>query len=126
LKKIEAIIRKERFEGVDAALKAVGVGGLTLGDVMGRGRTRVVTTVYSRGVSTREDEYVRHYKIEILVKDEDTAKVVDAIMNSASTGGTGDGKIFVSSVDEVLDIGSKLEGKKAVEMRDMAPVTVHS
>jgi len=69
MKKIEAIIRKERFEGVDAALKAVGVGGLTREDVMGRGRTRVVTTVYSRGVFTREEEYIKHYKIEILIKD---------------------------------------------------------
>jgi nitrogen regulatory protein PII len=48
LKKIEAIVRRERFEQVDAALKAIGVGGLTLEEVKGRGRTRIVTTVYPR------------------------------------------------------------------------------
>jgi len=124
LKKIEAIVRKERFEHVDAALKAIGVGGLTLEEVKGRGRTRIVTTVYSRGVFTHEEEYIKHYKIEILVKDEDAAKVVDSILNSASTGAAGDGKIFITTVDEVLDIGSKQSGKKAVEIEDMPPVKV--
>ena len=52
--------------------------------------------------------------------------MVDAIVNSASTGGTGDGKIFVTSVEEVLDIGSKQSGKRAVEMESMPPVTVHN
>jgi nitrogen regulatory protein P-II 1 len=126
MKKIEAIVRKERFEQVDAALKSIGVGGLTLEEVKGRGRTRVVTTVYSRGVSTYEEEYIRHLKIEIIAKDEDVAKVVDSIMNSATTGAAGDGKIFVSSIDEVLDIGSKQSGKKAVEIEDMPTVTVHN
>lgn len=124
MKKIEAIVRKERFEHVDAALKAIGVGGLTLEEVKGRGRTRIVTTVYSRGVFTQEEEYIKHYKIEILVKDEDAAKVVDSILNSASTGAAGDGKIYITTLDEVLDIGSKQSGKKAVEIEDMPPVKV--
>ncbi|MDA4137152.1 MAG: P-II family nitrogen regulator [Thaumarchaeota archaeon] len=126
MKKIEAIIRKERFEQVDAALKAIGVGGLTLEEVKGRGRTRLVTTVYSRGVFTHEEEYIKHFKIEILVKDEDAPKVVDAIMTSASTGAAGDGKVFVTSVEEVLDIGSRQSGKRAVEIEDMPPVTVYN
>lgn len=126
MKKIEAIIRKERFEQVDAALKAIGVGGLTVEEVKGRGRTRIVTTVYSRGVFTHEEEYIRHLKLEILSKDEDASRVVDAIVNSASTGGAGDGKIFVTTVDEVLDIGSKESGKRAVEMENAPPVTVHT
>jgi nitrogen regulatory protein P-II 1 len=126
VKKIEAIIRKERFEMVDAALKGIGVGGLTVEEVTGRGRTRIVTTVHQRGVFTNEEEYIRHFKIEILVKDEDAAKVVQAIMNSASTGGAGDGKVFVTSVDQVLDIGSKQSGREAVEIEDMPPVTVRN
>jgi nitrogen regulatory protein PII len=126
LKKIEAVIRKERFEEVDAALKASGVGGLTVEDVRGRGRTRIVTKVYSRGVFTKEEEYIRHLKLEIIVKDEDAAKVVQAIMKSASTGGVGDGKIFVIPIEEIIDIGSKQTGGVAVDIENSPPVTVHN
>jgi len=126
LKKIEAVIRRERFEEVDAALKGIGVGGLTLEEVKGRGRTRIVTTVYSRGVFRHEEEYIRHLKLEIIVKDEDAARVVDAIMTSASTGGAGDGKVFVTTIDEVLDIGSKQTGRNAVEIENSPIVTVHN
>ena len=125
MKKIEAVIRRERFEQVDSALKQIGVGGLTLEEVKGRGRTRIVTTVYSRGVFTQEEEYIRHLKLEIIVKDEDATRVVDAIVGSASTGGVGDGKIFVTTVDEVLDIGSGQSGRNAVEIENSPPVTVH-
>jgi nitrogen regulatory protein P-II 1 len=123
LKKIEAIVRRERFEQVDAALKSIGVNGLTMEDVRGRGRTRMVTTIYSRGVMTKEDEYIRHYKLEIIVNDNEANKVINAIMSSASTGGVGDGKIFVTSVDDVVDIGSKQTGINALEL-EKAPVTV--
>lgn len=124
MKKIEAIIRRERFSEVDAALKMAGVGGLTMEEVQGRGRTRLQTTVYMRGVWTREDEYIRHLKLEIVVKDEDERKVVDAIMGAASTGSAGDGKVFVTAVDEVLDIGSKQSGAMAVEIEEQPPITV--
>jgi nitrogen regulatory protein PII len=124
LKKIEAIVRRERFDQVDAALKSIGVSGLTMEDVKGRGRTREVNTIYSRGMWTREDEYIRHYKLEIIVNDSDANKVINAIMSSASTGGSGDGKIFVTSVDEVVDIGSKQSGKDAINMENSPPVVV--
>jgi len=124
MKKIEAIIRRERFSLVDAALKQAGVGGLTMEEVRGRGRTRLLTTVYVKGIWTQEEEYIRHVKLEIVVKDEDARKVVDAIMSTASTESPGDGKVFVTSVDEFLDIGSKQSGNQAVEMEAMPPVTV--
>jgi nitrogen regulatory protein P-II 1 len=124
MKKIEAIIRRERFPQVDAALKQAGVGGLTMEDVRGRGRTRLQTTVYAKGVWTQEQEYIRHVKLEIIVKDEDAKKIVDAIMSTASTESAGDGKVFVTSVDEVLDIGSRQSGDKALEMEAMPPITV--
>jgi len=124
MKKIEAVIRREKFEAVDDALKRIGVGGLTLEEVKGRGRTRLVTTVHMRGVWTQEDEYIRHIKLEIIAKDNEVGKVVDTILSSATTGSPGDGKIFVSSVDEFLDIGSKQNGDRAIEIETNPPVMV--
>jgi nitrogen regulatory protein P-II 1 len=124
MKKIEAVIRRERFEAVDEALKKIGVGGLTLEEVKGRGRTRLVTTVHMRGVWTQEDEYIRHIKLEIIAKDEEVGRVVDTILSSATTGSAGDGKIFVSPVDQFLDIGSKQSGDRAIEIEGDKPVIV--
>ena len=126
MKKIEAVIRREKFEAVDDALKKIGVGGLTLEEVKGRGRTRLVTTVHMRGVWTQEDEYIRHIKLEIIAKDNEVGKVVDTILSSATTGSPGDGKIFVSAVDEFLDIGSKQSGDRAIEIEANPPVMVHA
>lgn len=114
MKKIEAIIRKEKFPAVDEALKRLGVSGLTVEEVSGRGRARHTTTVLARGRWSYEEEYIKHLKLEILVQDDNAKGVIDAIMATASTDSVGDGKIFVSSVDEVLDIGSKAIDEKAV------------
>lgn len=114
MKKIEAIIRREKFTDVDAALKQLGVGGLTLEEVTGRGRSKDTMTVLAKGKWTYEEEYIKRIKLEILVKDSDAKAVVDAIIAHATTDSMGDGKIFVSSVDEVLDIGSKAVDEKAV------------
>ncbi len=122
MKKIEAVIRREKFEEVDEALKKIGVGGLTLEEVKGRGRTRVITTVHMRGTWTQEDEYIRHTKLEIIAKDDQVSKVVDTILGSATTGSPGDGKIFVSNVEQFVDIGSKQGGDKAVDIEASPPV----
>jgi nitrogen regulatory protein P-II 1 len=114
MKKIEAIIRKEKFTDVDAALRQLGVGGLTLEEVTGRGRSKDTMTVLAKGKWTYEEEYIKRIKLEILVKDSDAKAVVDAIIAHASTDSVGDGKIFVSSVEEVLDIGSRAVDEKAV------------
>ena len=114
MKKIEAIIRREKFPEVDAALKRMGVGGLTVEEVAGRGRARHTTTVLAKGRWNYEEEYIKHLKLEILVQESNAQRVIDAIMANASTESVGDGKIFVSSVDEVLDIGSKAVDEKAV------------
>jgi len=114
MKKIEAVIRKEKFPAVDAALKLVGVGGLTVEDVVGRGRERETETVLARGRWSYEEEYIKRLKIEILVEDANAQKVVEAILAHASTGQIGDGKIFVSTVDEVLDIASKATNDQAI------------
>jgi len=114
MKKIEAIIRREKFPAVDAALKQLGIGGLTVEEVAGRGRARETLTVLARGKWSYEEEYIKRLKLEILVKDTDAQRVIQAIIANASTESVGDGKIFVSTVDEVLDIGSKAVDDKAV------------
>ena len=114
MKKIEAVIRREKFPEVDAALKTLGVGGLTVEEVAGRGRARHTTTILAKGRWNYEEEYIKHLKLEILVQDSNAQRVIDAIMSHATTGSVGDGKIFISTVDEVLDIGSKAVDEKAV------------
>ncbi|HEV2389773.1 MAG TPA: P-II family nitrogen regulator [Nitrososphaerales archaeon] len=114
MKKIEAIIRREKFPAVDEALKKLGVGGLTVEEVAGRGRARHTTTVLAKGRWDYEEEYIKHLKLEILVQESNAQPVIDAIIANASTSSVGDGKIFVSTVDEVLDIGSKAVDEKAV------------
>lgn len=114
MKKIEAVIRREKFPAVDAALKELGVGGLTVEEVSGRGRARERKTIVARGNWKYEEEYIKHLKLEILVQDSNAQSVIDAILAHATTGSVGDGKIFVSSVDEVLDIGSKAMDEKAI------------
>ena len=114
MKKIEAVIRREKFSAVDAALKELGIGGLTVEDVAGRGRARERMTTLARGKWDYEEEYIKRLKLEILVKDSDAQKVVDSIIAHASTGSVGDGKIFVSTVDGVIDIRTKEVDEKAV------------
>ena len=114
MKMVEAIIRKEKFPAVDAALKRIGVGGLTMAEATGRGRTRETTTVHARGNWTLEGEYLPRLKIEIIVKDSEAQAVVDSIVKNASTGSVGDGKVLVSAISEVLDIGSKAVDEKAI------------
>src|ERR1700745_884994 len=99
MKKIEAVIRREKFPAVDAALKKLGVSGLTVEEVAGRGRARQTTTVLAKGRWNYEEEYIKHLKLEILVQDSNAQSVIDAVMANASTGSVGDGKIFVSTVE---------------------------
>lgn len=114
MKKIEAVIRKEKFPAVDAELKQLGVVGLTVEDVIGRGRSKETETILARGRWTIEEEFIKRLKVEILVDDSQAQRVVEAILKNASTGQVGDGKIFVTSVDQVLDIGSKASNDEAI------------
>ena len=96
MKKIEAEVRKERFPEVDFALKKVGVAGLTIAEEQRAGR----------GMWTYPLENVKHLLVTVVVDDDGVKKVVDSIRNSASTGSWGDGRIAVTSVEGVYDIGS--------------------
>jgi len=114
LKKIEAIVRRENFPDIDNALKLAGINGLTFFDAEGRGRAKGREMVSGRGTRTYQTEYVERTKLEIIVTDSDAKKVVDIILTHAKTGNAGDGKIFVSSVEQGYDITSGIAGEGSI------------
>ncbi len=114
MKRIDAIIPSERLSRVNGVLKKVGISGLTCFDTKGRGKTPIKPVQTSRGTATYTPEFATNCSILVVVKDGDVDKTVQAILNSAGTGLAGEGKVFVSTVDEVVDIGSKRRGELAL------------
>jgi len=112
VKKIEAIIKPFKLDEVKAALAEIGVKGMTLSEVKGFGRTGGKREVY-RG-SAYVVDFVPKVKLEIVVPDELTGDVIDAIMKAAQTGRIGDGKIFVLPIEEAIRIRTGERGEEAV------------
>ena len=112
MKKIEAIIRPFKLDEVKEALVEEGVRGLTISEVRGYGRQKGHTETY-RGSEYRI-EFIPKIKIEVVIEDNSVDKVVDAILKTAKTGQVGDGKIFISSVDEVIRIRTEESGRDAL------------
>jgi nitrogen regulatory protein P-II 1 len=112
MKKIEAIIKPFKLDEVKEALADVGVLGLTVTEVKGFGRQKGHTELY-RGAEYVVD-FLPKVKIEIVLSDEMVAKALEAIERSAKTGRIGDGKIFVSTVDEVVRIRTGERGEPAL------------
>ena len=112
MKKIEAIIKPHKLDDVKERLRQVGVQGITVYEVKGFGRTGGKTEVY-RG-SAYVVDFVPKVKIEIVVKDAIVAEVVQAIAAEAKTGKIGDGKIFVTPIDEAVRIRTGEKGEDAV------------
>jgi nitrogen regulatory protein P-II 1 len=102
MKKIEAIIKPFKLDEVREALSEIGVTGLTVTEVKGFGRQKGHTELY-RGAEYVVD-FLPKVKIEIVVSDSATENAIDAIVKAARTGKIGDGKIFVSSVEQVVRI----------------------
>jgi len=102
MKKIEAIVKPFKLDEVREALAEVGVTGLTVTEVKGFGRQKGHTELY-RGAEYVVD-FLPKVKIEVVVVDKLVEQVVDAIIKSARTGKIGDGKIFVSEVEQVVRI----------------------
>ena len=115
MKKIEAIVRRETFPDIDGALKQAGISGLTFFDAEGRGKTKGREMISGRGARTYQTDYVDRTKLEIIVKDPDTKQVIEIILAHAKTGESGDGKIFVSNVEEGYDITSGLTGEASIK-----------
>ncbi len=102
MKKIEAIIREERFEAVKKALEENSYFGLTVSEVSGRGHQRGISLQWRAG-EYRVD-LLPKLKIELVVLDEDVPVAIDAIVRNAKTGEAGDGKIFVLPVEGVVRV----------------------
>jgi nitrogen regulatory protein P-II 1 len=110
--KIEAIIQPSRFESVKEALREIGIEGMTVTEVRGHGRQKGHTEVY-RGREYTVD-LLPKIKIEMVLPDELTDRVVEAILQSAKTGKIGDGKIFLSRIDEAIRIRNEERGENAL------------
>ncbi|MEI6754404.1 MAG: P-II family nitrogen regulator [Paludibacter sp.] len=107
MKKIEAIIRKSKFEDVKQALYDVGIEWFSYWDITGLGKSTEEQVV--RGQVFRSG-YIQRRMISIVVRDINMERTVNAILNSAWTGETGDGKVFVSDIQETFRIRTKESG----------------
>lgn len=114
MKRIEAIVASEKVLAVNEALKNAGVGGCTILDAKGRGKGEKPVVETGRGTGRYTSEFSVRSDIVIIVEDSDVDKVIKTIVDTVSTGSAGDGKIFVSQINEAVDIGTKKRGQTAI------------
>jgi nitrogen regulatory protein P-II 1 len=114
MKKIEAIIPHARLGRAFAAIDELKLGGLTYYESKGRGQVPRPEMHAGRGTSTYRPEFNVNATVIIIVKDAMVDKVAERILDSTSTGLAGEGKIFISDVDDAIDIGSKQRGEAAL------------
>ena len=112
MKKIEAIIKPFKLEEVKDALGEIGIEGMTVSEVKGFGRQKGHTEIY-RGSEYTVD-FLPKIKIELVVGEDQVEAAVMAIVKSAKTGKIGDGKVFVSPVEEAIRIRTEEKGEAAV------------
>jgi nitrogen regulatory protein P-II 1 len=112
MKRVECIVRPHLLDAVKSGLQDVGVVGMTVTEVKGFGRQKGHTETY-RGAEYRI-EFLPKVKIEAVLPDELVDAAVEAVLKTARTGKFGDGKIFVSSLDEVIRIRTGERGEDAV------------
>ena len=112
MKKIEAIVRPHKMEDVREALHEIGVNGMTITEVKGIGRQKGHTETY-RG-SEYEINFVPKIKLEVVTPDDQAQKVISVIIRTAKTGEVGDGKIFVSPVEETIRVRTEESGESAL------------
>ncbi len=112
MKKLEAVIQPSRFEAVKEALQEIGIEGITVSDVRGHGRQKGHTEVY-RGREYSID-LLPKIKLEMVLPDERVEAAIQAILKAAKTGKIGDGKIFLSPVQEAIRIRNEERGENAL------------
>ncbi len=112
MKKIEAIVKPFKLEEVKEALAEVGVNGMTVTEVKGFGRQKGHTEIY-RGSEYTVD-FLPKLKIDIVVEESEADNVIEAIVKASKTGKIGDGKVFVSPVDEAIRIRTEEKGANAI------------
>ena len=112
MKLVTAIIKPFKVEEVRASLDEIGVSGMTMTEVKGFGRQKGHTELY-RGAEYVVD-FLPKVKLEFVVDDNNLEKAIEAIQSSAQTGRIGDGKIFVSTIDEIIRIRTGEKGSDAI------------
>ena len=113
MKKIEAIIKPFKLSQVKEALHEIGISGMTLIDVKGFGRQRGSTGGMDAN-DAYDDEFLAKMKLEVIVEDAQVEKVIDVIKSSAYSGKIGDGKIFVSNIEQAIRIRTGEKGIDAI------------
>ncbi len=112
MKLVTAVIKPFKLEDVKLALEAEGVEGLTVSEASGHGRQRGHTEVY-RGAEYTVD-LVPKVRVEVLCADEDADRVLDAVVSGANTGQIGDGKVWITPVEQVIRVGTGQRGDEAL------------
>ncbi len=112
MKKIEAVFKPFKLDDVKEALNKIGIHGMTVFEVKGYGRQKGHTELY-RGAEYVVD-FIPKVKIEVVVSDDQAGAVIEAIMSSAKTGRIGDGKIFVSPMEDAIRIRTGEKGEEAL------------
>ena len=112
MKRIEAIIRPFKLDEVKIALVNAGIVGMTVSEVRGFGRQKGQTERY-RG-SEYTVEFLQKLKVEVVIDDDNVDMVVEKVINAARTGEIGDGKIFISPVDDIVRIRTSEKGDAAI------------
>ena len=112
MEKIEAIVKPFKLEDVKEALREIGIEGMTVSEVKGFGRQKGHTEIY-RGSEYTVD-FLPKIKLEIVAADEQVERAVETIVSSAKTGKIGDGKVFVSNIEEAVRIRTDERGEQAV------------
>ncbi|MFN3531829.1 MAG: P-II family nitrogen regulator [Candidatus Brocadia sp.] len=112
MKKITAIVREDRFAMVKDALSDIGYPGMTVTEVKGHGHQKGITEQW-RGRTFKAD-LIKKIQMEMVVMDKDVENIVQCIVKEAKTGNIGDGKIFISPVENVIRIRTGEKGEKAI------------
>ncbi len=112
MKKIEAIVRPEKLNVLRVALDAMGLSGMTITDVKGRGRQKGVTLQWRAG-DYRVD-FLPKIKLELVAEDKDLETIINLICETTCTGEAGDGKIFIYPVEDVVRVRTKERGCEAL------------
>ena len=112
MKLITAVVKPQRVSVIKDALHDAGISGITVTQVDGFGRQKGHTEVY-RGASVTVD-FVQKAKLEILTSDGDVSRITDVIIKAANTGAIGDGKIWITTIDDVIRVRTGERGESAI------------
>ena len=112
MKLVTAVIKPHQLDAVKEALHAMGVSGMTVSEVQGYGRQKGHTEVYRGAEYTVE--FLPKIRVDVLIDEIDTDKVVEAVVNASRTGKIGDGKVWVTTIDEVVRVRTGERGLDAL------------